>query len=489
MPTSRREPPPDRSSLASASSRELLELLLAAQGRSIIDQLEARESPEPLPRPERPVCITVRVDLDGAKPPIWRRLALAGDLTLIDLHDVLQAAMGWTDSHLHQFVMGPGARNLQKLPFLTPYAESEGDEGIAESEVRLDEVVAAAGDRLYYEYDFGDGWDHTIEVESVAPYDDNEPRARCVAGKRACPPEDVGGIGGYLDLLAALADPTSAEEWTLERLEWIGRDFDPGNFDVTEADDLVRRVVNGGSVSGLPSPDRLASGLRDVVERLDQDGVVRAAAWLSSGALDDVVLEVETAATLTSAWRALLDVVDDGISLTGAGYLRPADVVRLVDRLPFTHAPWGKGNREEHVRQVRELRETGTRLGLVRKSKGKLTVTAAGRKLADDPVALAHHVIARLPGGRGQAEEDTGWLVILAAAGGSESPYAHVADVLSGIGWRHGDGGDLLDQYDVRLLGGTARAVLSLAGWNPGPYPDLAHEPRARMLAQLAVRA
>ena len=156
-----------------------------------------RRPPVLLPRRPERAAYVVRVDLDHSKPVIWRRLRLASDLTLPQVHDLLQVAMGWTDSHLHHFVMGPKTKDLTAEPFLNPFNVDEGEEGIPESEVRLDEVLSVRGDRLFYEYDFGDAWHHTIKVESVEPWPEGEPLCVCLAGRRACPPEDVGGVDGY----------------------------------------------------------------------------------------------------------------------------------------------------------------------------------------------------------------------------------------------------------------------------------------------------
>lgn len=89
--------------------------------------------------------------------PVWRRLELPGDLTLPRVHDVIQAAMGWTDSHLHRFRTGSDPRSAY---FITEFDLDDGDDGLLENDVRLDQLVAEKGDQLWYEYDFGDGWDH-----------------------------------------------------------------------------------------------------------------------------------------------------------------------------------------------------------------------------------------------------------------------------------------------------------------------------------------
>lgn len=135
-----------------------------------------------------------KVALDEAKPPIWRRLSLRGDLTLEQTHDYLQAAMGWTDSHLHHFEPGPRKQRWTGKHFVTAFDLEEGEEGTPEADVRLDQVLRTTGDRLFYTYDFGDDWAHTITVETMRPATDEDPDALCHRAVRACPPEDVGGI-------------------------------------------------------------------------------------------------------------------------------------------------------------------------------------------------------------------------------------------------------------------------------------------------------
>ena len=157
-----------------------------------------REIDLPLPADE-PSLLTLTIELRGSKPRIWRRLSLPGDLTLDVVHTLFQAAMGWTDSHLHRFQPGIG-QGYSEPYFVTEFDEEEGEEGTREDGVRLDQVLRAPGDRLTYLYDFGDGWEHRVTLESVAPLTPGDREPRCLGGARACPPEDVGGIGGHHEI-------------------------------------------------------------------------------------------------------------------------------------------------------------------------------------------------------------------------------------------------------------------------------------------------
>jgi hypothetical protein len=175
---------------------------------------------------------TIKVTLRGSKPPIWRRLQVRSDCTLAQLHGVIQTAFGWEDYHMWAF-------------------EAAGEQyGIADRELeirsaaakRLSQVAPSAGDRLSYTYDFGDDWEHDIVVEAVGDAEPAVSYPRCVAGRRACPPEDCGGIWGYGDLLEILADPADKEH--ADRLEWLGLSsaagFDPGAFDLDQINSGLR---------------------------------------------------------------------------------------------------------------------------------------------------------------------------------------------------------------------------------------------------------
>jgi hypothetical protein len=176
----------------------------------------------------------LKVTLLGARPPIWRRLLAPADLTLEQLHDVLQVAMGWDDCHMHDFRIGqkrfgrpdPNER-LMGLPATA-----------SEHTARLSGVLGKAGAKAVYTYDFGDTWEHEIVVEKILPSEEGQTYPLCVAGKRHGPPEDCGGPPGYYNLLQAIGDPEHAEHE--EMLEWVGDGFDPEAFSV---DEVNRRLA------------------------------------------------------------------------------------------------------------------------------------------------------------------------------------------------------------------------------------------------------
>jgi hypothetical protein len=167
----------------------------------------------------------LKVTLRGLRPPIWRRFVVPADIPLKRLHDALQAVMGWTNSHLHQFKAGG-----------VIYGTSDPEFGVrrmSESRTALYQVLRQPKDRMMYEYDFGDGWEHDVVLEAVLLAEAGGVYPRVEAGKRACPPEDVGGVPGYLSFLEALRDPDHPER--RELLDWIGGSFDPEEFTVRQA--------------------------------------------------------------------------------------------------------------------------------------------------------------------------------------------------------------------------------------------------------------
>lgn len=193
-------------------------------------------------------------------------MVVPGAFGLDELHWVIQLAMGWTNSHLHQFVfkapverpMPTGLRRMMmsgdftalSSPAMrgervfTDLSTTEGtDDGEDETRVRLDEVAPTEKGKFRYDYDFGDGWKHDVLVEKITPMDHSATYPRCLAGKRSCPPEDCGGPWGYADLLDAIADPS--HERHAELKGWFGDDFDPDRFDVDAVNAAFDDVTRG----------------------------------------------------------------------------------------------------------------------------------------------------------------------------------------------------------------------------------------------------
>jgi hypothetical protein len=168
-----------------------------------------------------PSVYELKITLLGSDPPIWRRVQVLPETTLGELNFVLQAVMGWTDSHLHQFTIREGQ-------YSDPQFELDGAED--EFDVTLGEVAPRARRRFEFLYDFGDGWEHDVVVERIVPCEPRKRYPACVGGERACPPEDCGGVWGYLDFLEAIGNPDHEEHEGM--LAWFGGAFDPEAFDV-----------------------------------------------------------------------------------------------------------------------------------------------------------------------------------------------------------------------------------------------------------------
>jgi hypothetical protein len=174
---------------------------------------------------EMTMIYQLKVSLRYTSPPIWRRLQLRSDTTLRDLHYILQVAMGWENYHLYQF-MSHGAFYVD----FDIFRELGLDENmINAAETKLDSLLVVVKDSILYEYDFGDGWLHDIVLEKELETQDGGPFPRCIAGKRAAPPEDVGGPPGYDEFLRIMGDDTHPEHEFMR--EWLGRDFNPEDFD------------------------------------------------------------------------------------------------------------------------------------------------------------------------------------------------------------------------------------------------------------------
>ncbi|MDN5872403.1 MAG: plasmid pRiA4b ORF-3 family protein [Nitrococcus sp.] len=171
----------------------------------------------------RPSVYQVKVTLIHSKPPIWRRILVPNNMLLPKFHELLQITMGWENYHLHQFVAG---EQYFGVPDTTLPMDIKN-----EARVKLRELLPAEGSSAIYEYDFGDGWEHKLKVEKVLPFEEGEPLPRCLKGKRACPPEDCGGIFGYENLLEAIRDPKHPNHSELS--EWLGEGFDPEYFDAS----------------------------------------------------------------------------------------------------------------------------------------------------------------------------------------------------------------------------------------------------------------
>jgi len=199
----------------------------------------------PVPKKKRPakkqppqaqVVYQFKITLLDSRPEIWRRI-LIPDGSMDELHEAIQTAMGWTNSHLHQFEIG---RTRYGDPELLE--DDWSDTKVTSTlDTRLSKLLGGKRPpkKIYYMYDFGDGWEHLIEFEGIQPAEKGKKYPCFIEGARACPPDDVGGVWGYAHFLEAIRDPQHEEHETY--LEWIGGEFDPEELRPAEATQAMHK--------------------------------------------------------------------------------------------------------------------------------------------------------------------------------------------------------------------------------------------------------
>jgi len=181
-----------------------------------------------------------KITLRDSKPPIWRRIQVPDTYTFWDLHIAIQDVFGWSDYHLHEFEMiHPSSKRKVRIGFPD---EDFGRDILPNWKQKISDYFSMENKKSDYLYDFGDSWEHEITLEKILASEKGVNYPKCVKGKRACPPEDCGGIWGYEEFLEAIKDPE--HEQHNEMLEWIGEEFDPEYFDPNEItfDDPDKRL-------------------------------------------------------------------------------------------------------------------------------------------------------------------------------------------------------------------------------------------------------
>lgn len=471
--------------LAQASPAEALALvegLASGKVTSIFDKLEQPRRPAVKPVPEVTRGFRIRIDLRDTKPPVWRRVEVPGDVTLNQLHEVVQRSMGWFNSHLHRFQAGLG---YDAPHFVTRYdVEMEGEDGVLEDDVRLDQVVAAKGDALWYEYDFGDSWRHSLKVEKVL---DGAPNVvRCTGGRLACPPEDCGGTGGYADLAAWVRSGQADEmlpdvfDTAADARAWLPDGWDPDQFDPEDVNDELAAVT--------AEPVAVPGHLGEMADEFDRRGITVLRDMLARpGSHEKAEVTPDEAAQLIEPYRVLLDALGDGVDLTAAGWLPPRVVTQIAEATGIAEWHIGKNNREDQTYPVSMIRDTARLLGLVSVRKGRITPTSAVRKMKGDPVALWHHIVGRLPLGSKEWEVDAGWLTLAVVASEAHPSVwrAETSTLLALRGWRSAHRPNANPRADsptldvLDYLGGQARR-----GRHDEPTPGIGATARAVLRRQ-----
>ena len=205
---------------------------------------------------KEPNAVRIRITLSEIEPAIWRELVVPWTWHLGQLHLAIQAAFNWWNCHLHEFNIG-GLR-YGDLELLEEEGFPDSPRAFDEREVRLLDFERARITPFDYLYDFGDCWRHTIEIQKLLALDAIPKRGSCVAGARARPPEDVGGIGGYERFLAAMADRNDPEHAAMK--QWCGGHFDPDWFDLEHTDKDVKNALRANVRRRLHQPKPKGGG-------------------------------------------------------------------------------------------------------------------------------------------------------------------------------------------------------------------------------------
>ena len=187
-------------------------------------------------------AVQIHIALDDIEPLVWRRLVVPLRTTLAELHHILQAAMGWTDSHLHDF--GVGGLTYGDIELLSAERDDDDARVYDANEVRMRDFSRQPGTSFKYVYDYGDNWRHTVTLEKILAVKPAPKTATCIDGARCCPPEDVGGTSGYFEFQRVMLapDPDEVEEQRhLKR--WSGGKFDSERFDLAKTDKAVRGAL------------------------------------------------------------------------------------------------------------------------------------------------------------------------------------------------------------------------------------------------------
>lgn len=176
----------------------------------------------------------IQISLRGFRPKIWRRVLVSENLLLSDFHKIIQTTMGWTNLHFHHFIKN----RTYYSPKMEDDAFWDNSQYIDYKKMKIVDLLKVEKDKVIYEYDFGDSWEHDIVLEKILPHDSKLVYPLCIKGKMNCPPEDCGGIYGYANMLEIIKNPKhkNYEEF----IEWLGEEFDPEYFNINEVNNLLK---------------------------------------------------------------------------------------------------------------------------------------------------------------------------------------------------------------------------------------------------------
>lgn len=425
--------------------------------------LPNRASVRTTPYARRMSRYRLRVTLAESTPAIWREFEIDGRMRMRMLHLALQTIMGWRESHLHAFTDTDPYSNRPPGRRWEPFDSLDAaPDTLAEEDFSVDGVLST-GAPLWYEYDFGDGWTHRIDVLSRMEDADHLARVVLIDGARRGPFEDSGGPHGYAEKLAIAADPQHPEHASI--MAWIGATLGPwatadaGGFDLVGIQSELNLMFNPEG-SGTDPYDM--SGLVKIAEHrrpgdiTDASPLAVLAAQLPppirselrqhlhrTGVLDPPDIDADLAANIIRPFAWLMDAVGTGgLALTSAGWMPPAVVLEGMTELGWLDDWIGKGNREDLTPPIANLRTAAQRLGLVRVQKGRLLLSAAAKKALGDPLLQLRLVAGGLSLRLSDAETDAAVLLMLAIADGTPPAerWKSVAFGLEMCGWRSASG-------------------------------------------------
>ena len=377
-----------------------------------------------VPSTSRPV-LRLRITLEESEPEIWRTFDVDPSLTLADLHDAIQLIMGWRNSHLHEFTevdrwdRSNGIPRIGRAPRVWGMTDIDApEEVVPDTTVTIAEAFDHDGP-LYYQYDFGDSWNHRLELIERGTTDAGESPVNVVHGERRCPYEDAGGMHGYAEKLAVMADPTHPDHEFIT--EWVNatlgpwRTSDPEHFDAAAVQRGLDRRFGAGEGS-IPSLSLLGTYL----ERLPASLGAELTTHLEmSGAFDLPRPTITDMAEVLTPLQWLIDTVGlEGIPLSKAGWMPPAVVREGMTTLGWAR-DWMRATSEATTPPLRNLRESAMRMGIVRKFKGRLVLGAEAKKSLGDIERLWDLTAARVLRGLDASETDAGLFLLMGIADGT----------------------------------------------------------------------
>lgn len=362
--------------------------------------------------------LTLRIELVGSDPLIWRTMEMDDSIMLDEAGLALQCVMGWEHAHLQAFHSINPYFQRHSDEVITWYEEQSRLEigmGEPQESTTLGQALNAANGELYFEYDFGDCWMHKITVESQCGGAAGDPRYRVLDGALRAPLEDSGGIHGWNEKLGifngdpvpGLVEDTADDEadHIIWWMNWRGgrwNPFNPGEFNAT---------VAGRRLEMLSTQGTGGNGLGRWFESMDPE--LRLAMSVPA---TQIGLSLEPGGGPAPAWfvellrpfTVLAELCSDGLNLTKAGWMPPKVVGDFVERSDLEGIDFesGSSKRENNMITVARLRDAAQRMGLLRKAKGVLTTTQRARKLMGDPTAMADYIAVRLAQYKGNDARD-----------------------------------------------------------------------------------